>query len=153
MMQRAIDIRLIIALVKVSTLPDKDFAYSYSIRNDSQYSSCMSPSKQVTRTGHQDGHKRGSKSDISISDSTEEARVSVPDRLSDCKGASVPSVDEISLQISRGLFGRGRSLIPTSDSYACTLAAWAKTPVTSVNFGTLQQAAQVQLIPSCTWTR
>lgn len=77
----------------------------------------------------------------------EEVGVLVPDRLHDSREASVLSTEEVSLQVSRGLFGRCFNLI--SGLYKCTSTACTKNSVASVNLGILQQAAQVQPIPSC----
>lgn len=91
-----------------------------------------------------DSNKRGSI--FAISKSIDEAGVSVLERSSDVREASELSIDKFSLQVTREFFGRCCSLIWTS--YLCTVVAWAKNSVTSVNLGALWQAAQVQLIPS-----
>lgn len=75
----------------------------------------------------------------------------VPDRPHNSREASVLLIEEVSLQVNRGLLGRCSNLILIS--YECTSTACAKNSVAFINLGTLQQADQVQLIPSCAQAR
>lgn len=78
----------------------------------------------------------------------EEAGVSVFCWFSNSKDTSL---DETSLQLFYDAGGRWHNLILIS--YECSVEAWAKNLVILLNWGTLRQASQLQLIPSCAWTR
>jgi hypothetical protein len=62
--------------------------------------------------------------------------VLVPDHLYDSREASVLLIEEVSLQVNRGLLGRCFNLILIL--YKCILIACAKNSVAFTNLGTLQ---------------
>jgi hypothetical protein len=75
---------------------------------------------------------------FAITELTEEAGVLVPNHPHNSREASVLLIEEVSLQVNRGLLRRYFNLIPIL--YKCTLTAYAKNSVAFANLGILQQA-------------